>query len=624
MKNNIDKTVQYDPSPELDDILNTFEKTSDSVENAEEKTAEENKEKESDGGDNKKSVDKKKLIIIIACVCAVILIIGAVMLFTAGKKNASNIVVKKADGTFALCGSDGTEKIEKSITKYKYSPDKSVMSFFDENNKLYVCLVNDNGKTELVSEKVDGEYFVTDTAVFYIKDGKLICYDTENNENEEIANGVNTLKVSENGNIRLFTKLSGDKTELYRFENSENEPISLSKNAEAYAVFGNGQSVVFAEKNENFYTVKICSASGEIKTVAADATEYRFPEDENSGNIYYFKESDTIGRTSIVFEDKMKDSDSVLKEPDADDYKKNLGILGIIQYTDSKAYKQAYLEYQDKLARDSARAFAENYVSSQSEVTFSDAYCYSNNSSVKVADGIVKQKIVSYSESGTPRILYEKVISTVSTTLEISDIAKEIKGGDSQQEFNALVDSKITSGVEDCGLYVSSSSGDFSADKVEISSDDTVSFSPDGNILLTQRKKGENIRLSSYRLSDGSVRKQLDSEVKGFDFCASSFWVLKTDGTLCCSAVSGNYADCDTRAENVTSFSVEDGGEVTAICDTDAFIIGEKNKTLIGENVTELCHVGKGNIFYISDNNLYHFDGKKSEKIEDGVSDILF
>ena len=625
-ENKTDKTVSYDPSADLDGILATYEKTS--TEEPSDISHDEKKEEKSPEPAKKKRALNIFIIILCSLVAAGLIVLCLFYFGIIDFKKDYGVAVRRTDGTVFLCSS-GEPETDHTVVTHKLSENGELLAYTDNAEHLYYLKTRrfSRKKSTLISDSVENEYHIfADRFVIFKNDNNYYYFDTEKDEKKLLAEGVSNVLIPHTGSCFFFVK---DKKEIYLFS-ADNGSSLLCKNASFFELYDDSVKtpmLIYGEKIGENKKIYCCDGEGKSFTLCDGATDYYCGEkDKVWDNFYYFKKGKSSVSIDITFSDEYADTDAAMKEPKESDYQKSI-MFGLINYTEGERYKKAYIEYQEKLARDKVREFAKNYVSGKTSGECADVYAFSSGGSIKVGENIEKINILAYCPGGSPKIIFRKTNTVVSANLEIADIAKEIGNGDSQEDFNAFVDSKLMSRKFSDGIYISDEKGEKGITLDIPDGCEKLEYSPDGLKIFAWKTQDEKQSLTVFDAVSGK-KEAVINDCKNTLFVSGIYYLLKYDGTLSCCKSAGGFADIMKMADNVSEIKIMPDGAILSLSKgggsliSAGYIKGE-NYLSVCENAEDFYYRNADEIFFIKDKKLYILKNSKAEIIAENASEIL-
>ncbi|MEY8522215.1 zinc ribbon domain-containing protein [bacterium 1XD8-76] len=491
-----------------------------------------------------------------------------------------------------------------------FFPDR--LSYSDDGYSLYWRKIN-TPKEEAV--KIDSDvltYSVSDDSSYitYRKNDTLYQYDRKKEDKQKIASDVGMYRVSADGKIILYMNTENV---LYRAEKgADREKIDSDVSNLSYV--SDDLSTILYIKDGTLYQKE---GDGDKEKISSDVDNVLASYE--SGEIYYIK-ADTaeVPLSDYVYDDK-KESDASLKEPEYPGW----------NATDAEyeAYESAYDEYNTKLQRDNFRQYLEQekmelttytlcYYDGEEETTLSDSFSYNSYSRA------VDNAVISYTAYDADDDIGVKLS-------ELEDI----------YNVSNLVTEALYSASE---VYVAVGGTVAPLDRETAGN---LILSHDGSELYYFDEISENGDYGELYKVDISSSGELENiELYESDVYPGIIYFINDDSLLFFKDYKENkgelYIDQEKVDYDVYAYVIrydEDTDKVTYFTDWNSEkgygtlkIYSKKEGKKIADDVRDFSTLPNGDVLYLYDysqkyyhGDLYLWDGKDAEKIDDSVICIL-
>ncbi|MBQ7654534.1 MAG: hypothetical protein IJS17_05620 [Clostridia bacterium] len=592
MDKNNEKTHLYSQGDSmLDDALKTYEIT------VEQKS-------------KKRSFSFKKFSVVIGIfIVAAALCAAAFMIFA--KKNYSGVLIKTADGKYALAGKEIVE-INQSVERIKTSYENTTVAFLDKQKNLYALdtlKYSKPGDEKLVCVDFDGEFVILkNDCVVYLSNKTLYCYDFKNST--AISDNVEEIFTCEKSEKIIY--LTSDKR-LFSFDSQTAQSLASNVKKTEFRSNKTRMNLIFLADGGLY----LADENAQVTLMSASSTQWvSSKENEVWDNIYFYEKSSQKRQLNIEFSDELAQSDSEMKEPVSSDYKKSL-VFGLIQFVDPAQYKSAYIEYQKKLSRDSVREYAKNF---EKSVDCTDIFCFGVSGISSLKSSVLPDEVLFFSKSGDPQVMLND-LSKQNVTLEISELVSEMKNVKSQEDFDRLVLQKLKE-ENSSSIKISGVNFEVDAEVENISEISGADFSKNGEAILLE-KSGIYYLEKIKEISLETIFENL--KIKDLFFEESKLIFTDENSELFCVDFLKNFEKI-SLSKNVSQIQKIDGNFYLLKEDLDSsseYKIFKDGQILsLAKNCTDFLFVDENNYFYVSQGNIYCTYGDKLF-VQNGIAEIM-
>ena len=576
-------------------------------------------------------------LVLIAVVLLIVILAG--VFFVLGRGGSSkNAYILLQDGKYELLTDLSKEDLieiasaksdEQTGSLVRFSQDGKYVYYFTKYDSdsytgtlcraEYAKLKTDSSKNEkyitTIASNVRLSLYQTKNGILY-RNNSYTLYYYDGNEAVQLAKNTDIVSVNEDDpNKVLYTKDNGDGTEDLYY-------VTLDKPDEQQKLDSRISEMYNYEDLDNIMYVKGNDEDGYnlYHTVVGQDPEkitnnfYYCYNDSTNHKFFYFKD---MGKTISLY-DFVYDRYKVTEEPSWSDYR-TLGSDGWYTYNDD-AYNSAWNHYNMR----------RNLMDESYDLPVRDLYCYENGQETLVAEDVMAWSVESncFMYWGTD-LLSDQV--SIDDLEYANDLYGTLKWLDST--FMEDVDvSKIT-------LYSEAANT-----SVPMNEDAMDTLWEVGSVRLYGM--GSQILMNEYSGSQTLQAADIkDGAMSGFSLVTDDADVQRCDNdklyytTGAYTQGDNSYADlfCYENGESkrlaqdvLLASSVQVYEDGTACLYTDSSSNGSEltlldkdgNKTVVADDVTRYTRLDKDTLLYISDGDLYRYDGKEKKRIATDVDNF--
>lgn len=686
---------------------------------------------------------KKGLITAIAVAVAVIAVVLVVVKGGLSSGSSSNAYVYMSNGKYELLTNiKKNQSIEIASSKGDATFD-SLLSFSPDGKYVYYYTKYDSisstgslcraeyGKLKANSTKNDkyieilatnvrlGFRFLSDGTVTYLN-GEDNLYYFDGSESLQIAKSVNDYYTDDNNRLvyETGTYSEGGYT-LYGVDlKDKDNKIKLAANYSSLYYVSDFDNIFYTKDDDDFNSTLYVVGFEEDSVELGDKVTYISCDD---GVAYFTASNGTTLNLHDYVEDNLESDDTVIKEPDLEDYGvPTYGYYTLDRVSDPDEYDEIYtsctvpvafyrswfsyksLEYaaeNDSEHANEYKAFVNKYKSREDE-----------NGYIVVTDDIKKDlkslantcgqgydgewlKFCFYKEqNGTDYDYdsYDADYEKYTAAVDRESIREELQKKENAYEVKTLycynkgslkaINENVLN-VLSCGNGILFNTTDLVTDRVKIEnvysvSDVTALFEVDKEaqnyVVLTVEADATVMQMSESaaetyaeaneseytRLVLSGSKMYMEGSSAGLsvasisDGVIGSFEIITDDGSICdydkstLYYISGEYTNNDHTYCDIYRYSdgkstriAQDVLDLKARLYSDEVVLAytgyreyygyeltmfdsKGNKTMIADDVTQYIRVDKSTILYISDNDLYVYDGKEKTLLQSGANYI--
>lgn len=595
----------------------------------------------------------RKALVISAVVVSVIavLVVAFQLIGSLKAENSSIIVYRKGSETVVRI--DDTEKYISDLTAGSFKCDKENARVFytvesSYSNGLFDLYFIEKNRSEISKPKIidigiHQDYDVVDGKVYYLKKNVSagafegnVC-DIESNKIKAFSGNTENLYPLD-GETVYYTKMHGNTRVLYRYNSVESEEIC--RELANIVSFNDVEKphIIFEKKSavNTGMTELFVAHSGSEPVMICDNTYHVMYDDyAPEGNLYYFSSSSESVSWSYVIADQYAETDPEIVKPKRDNF---FAILGI-----SVEYNEAFKKYQEKLIRDEIRtALNESVENGEFTVPVFNAFAYTENGSIMIAENVDPKNVYAVSLFGSPKIIYEDTEVLPSDT-DMNTLVEIAQRSEMREVIN-YAKTIVEESVESQGMAYAAHSDNGIVTRLLEGYDKSktlFSFSRNGDRIFAfvRETQGERLNLYTNSLGSGQIPSEeiiVDTGLSSYGFTGDSVVYLKSDR----NKISGDvyyYDGTESKklSNSASAFMVKDNKDIVVLKNhnpssskqtADYYFYNDGEEKLIGNGavVESFNCCGSKKAAYISqDNKLYIFGGNKSSSVDENVSEIL-
>ncbi len=592
----------------------------------------------------------------IVSVALISVVFVCISLFSGDISSDGNIIVYKNDEGYNIrIGKLETIVSDSSASDFKCDKENNrvfytVSSSYDDG--VYDLYYIEKKRSELTEPKIidygiEKNYILNSGKIFYMKKNSqagamdALCCDFNKSTVETFSSNVESIYPVDNSETVYFIKLHANNRVLYKY--SSESPIEVCRDITNIHLYNDCETphIIYETKSRIYNGMTElyrAEAEGAPELICDNTFRVLYEEYIPDGNLYYFTSSEENISWSYVIADEHSETDKTLTRPKRDSF---LSILGI-----SVEYNQKLREYQDKLVRDEIRdALNESVEKGEFSAPVYTAFAYNSEGSRKVAEKINPENVYATSSFGFPKLIYECIEITESTTDMASLV--EIAQRSSMAEVIDYARSVINNSLKSTGIKISGIVDSGISENILEGYDKEktlFSFSREGNRIFAFVKDAAGERLKLYSSEIGSDLKlspkvNINNEVTSYGFIENSIIYMKSDVAKNTGDIYSYSGDENIKLSNAASaLKIENGesivviknyNELSDIIKADYYIVDNNDEKLISEsvNVGSFVMNKSGDSAYISDNEnkgeLFVYSDGKSSTIGKDVTEIL-
>lgn len=586
-----------------------------------------------------------------AVVLLALLIVGAVKLIPALSGGGAECFLYSTEDNELMfrknlsAKTESTELCDESFAnRVLFSDDgKTVYFFRDESDDsfadLYAIRAADAGKKDAVPDKVSSDVSMYNVALpeggglLFLKgdsdDTDLFCYDGK--ESVRIARDVSDFTLGSDQKY-VYCSEWDDECEsltLCRIDYKKGgEKETLLKDVSVIYSDYDAETLVYGmDDGSGAYDVYLQTAGGDREKIASGvyAVEYVEPAKSGVKLLYLTCESDEKTLYDFVT-DRLADSDRNVKEPQTSDYQTYVQGYWYGYYTtDWDAYNRAREQWYPVANRNSIR---EALKEESYGMDYYTLHLYEGGNTATVAERVTDYRC----DSGSGICLYQKYEGGVEPVADVSelesawDVYDRLGSGGGAWYQNVNGSESEFEPYGDCdsigGLYVLNGS------EAVIS---CYSAGEDAPELLVSYAVGQNALSGAKEITDEFIGLCPAKDAKGGDvlYYFTDVGGDGETGDLIC--YNGGETVIAKEVEGV--FVYDDG---TAFCHvgesydsrkdlyeyTLCAVGGDGKTSRIADEVCDWIALGAKSVIYVSDGDLYHWNGKESERLAHDVDSI--
>lgn len=539
--------------------------------------------------------------------------------------------------------STSTEIDDHGAYNVQFSDDGKTIYFSTDEGSLYFVEASKVGKDGVEPEKISSdayEWYTTDGGVVYRKEDQYRFF-----------NGTESIKLAKDEDYSIYSTKVSDGYFYYRqtceddYSECDVYRIKMTADAQkekllsgAYTVYNSLDSdlLVFSRKNDNneyayaenqiggggdtfdLYTAKPGGEKNKILSDVANVSNV-----DVSGGKVSFSYTKYASEEICLYDyvtDTLRESDALVQEPDQSDYQTYVPGRWYSYYsTDWDAYYDARNEWYDAKNRNELRERLQN---EPVILVSQELYEYKDGKENKLADGI---SYIKYKSDGV--YIYEKYQLPESSVADISEIYgmwEVYNSLDDDQKLYSCVngtENEFDIG-EDYALQSVYSVGE--NELVLCISEYSESYSDDDSMLWSYSVGKDKLTKTGTLTEDDFV---IVGNRKVNDKSAFYYYENLDSDRECGDVVRYVDGKKTTLAKEVYGLLALDEKTMVAFTDrgkdgsyTLSMVSGE-NRTKIGDDVSDYEIIDAKTVLYISDRDLYYWDGSKSVRL---ASDVMY
>ncbi len=431
----------------------------------------------------------KKLFIIIAAVAAVIPAASAAKNKNSGFAPHAAVCSRGGETVITFGNKEFTVK-DDSAGGFNYNAAAQTLyytvgsSFSSGTFDLYRVSA-DSKAPSLVDYGIDGDYYLSKNGaeIFYTKNDKSIGNSCAYHCQPGAEPAVFAKNVSEifydGENGVWFTRSRGSGKALFHFNLISGEQKELSAELKFARLFcsGGGNELVFGTGNEDedLFALNIVYPGERPVLVSGNVIRAELDSYRAGGNLYFFTPTCDNSPWKQVVSDYSAQADSVMAEPDKNDY--------ISFFGSSPGYEHDKSEYEQKLKRDKLRAALDReFIQSGISAPIYDVFVYNKNGAALLESG-VDPNMAEAESAGEPKFVFKA--SEIQKKVDLTELVEAFDSGGTGAAFKKLRESYETENAPQ-KVYVSVLYGG-AATRYPLEAcpeNCTFVFSQNGNILI--------------------------------------------------------------------------------------------------------------------------------------------
>ena len=575
----------------------------------------------------------------IAAAVVVLLVILAGLFFVLGRGGSGkNTYVLLQDGKYELMSSlKKADLVEIASAKsedsadglVRFSKDGKYLYFFtkydsdDYTGTLcraeYAKLKDGSSKNDkyitTIASNVKLWFYETKNGLLYNNDAGTLYYYNGSEAVQLAKNAYVIGKVdSDTNEILLYTRDNDDDTmDLYYVSlDKPEDPKKLEGKIDRVASTSDLKNILYAKgSDEDGYALYHTSIDGEPEKIA-NKYQYCY-EDTTNGKFFYLKDT---GKTVSLY-DFVYDRYNVTEEPDWSDYRK-LDSDGWYTY-DDEGYSEAWDHYN----------LREDLTSEDNALPLYDLYCYANGQETLVA-----QDVLSNRSAGNGFIYWGVDVLKDQISIDDLDDAFGLRWTLSNLEDYFLDDmdaSKLNLYSEAANTTVP-----LTEEAMEIirENDYPRLYCVKDQIILSPNAYGEAGALYAATIKKGELGSfsQIadDAEIETYD--EDCFYYITGEYDKGDNSYADLYCYENGESKRLAQDALGDemvrvykDGVISLYTDHNqngyelTLLQKDGTKNLIADEVTEYLRVDKDTLLYLSDGDLYCYDGKEKKRVATDV-----
>ena len=580
------------------------------------------------------------VVIAVLAVVALALVFGLVKLLPAvfGGGGKEVYVYSTDDDELMLrrdlkAKSEATELSDESADSVYFSKDGKYIYFFEGDGgdsfaDLYMIRTADAGKKNASSEKISSSVYTYDVTVLdgggllYLKgdssDMDLFCYNGK--ESSRIARDVSSYDLDDAQKYAYYSEWDGDEQTLYRVELKKSDSKeTLLKNVNYIYSDLAAEVLVYGMDNGDGTCDLYCQKPGGDKQKIASDVDSVFEASVSGGKadvLYTISDSEQVSLYDFVT-DRLAESDAAAREPSSSDYQTyTQGFWGGYYTTDWDAYNRAMEQWYPVRNRNSIR---ETLKSESYSVDYYTLYRYSGGDTKKIAENLIELQHAMDEDI----YLYRKYESEVETVADVADL-------DNAWE---VYDRMGSSGGSAWYQNIGGSETAFTANDDYGNIGNLYVLS--GSEVVLEAYGDYDYALLSYSVGKSglSYKSEITDEYQSIYVLDGKLYYF-TDvsrdgesGDLICYS-NGSKTTLAKEAEGVSLlkdgavFSVEDQSYNSRRnrSEYSLYSVGKDGKKIrVADDVSSHWIVDAKKVLYVSDGDLYVWNGKDSERLANDV-----